>query len=234
MAPQKREITTALPTSSHSSAELERIVNELREANERLVLTGVQLHEMTEKAETRRLEAEAATAEAEMLRQLGISVKNSITRRSYNGLSMKRSRCAGRTSARSSSRLKAHPAMHSVFLRCLAFRKKHSPDFRCWRRLGHLKKERLVSGISERIHASTLWSRRQKIISRSSAFCLFQLFRRRARFSVVFSLVIVSRINLHRGMNTSSLQSPDWLASRSLMRNSMSRCRKRIRLRMNF
>jgi len=41
------------------------VLAELREANARLVLAGIQLHEMTEQAETRRSQAEAATAEAE-------------------------------------------------------------------------------------------------------------------------------------------------------------------------
>jgi len=53
------------PDPSQSGGELERVLAELREANARLVLAGIQLHEMTEQAETRRSQAEAATAEAE-------------------------------------------------------------------------------------------------------------------------------------------------------------------------
>ena len=58
---------TAVPSSdpSQSGGELERVLAELREANARLVFAGIQLHEMTEQAETRRSQAEAATAEAE-------------------------------------------------------------------------------------------------------------------------------------------------------------------------
>jgi len=41
------------------------VLAELREANARLVFAGIQLHEMTEQAESRRAQAEAATAEAE-------------------------------------------------------------------------------------------------------------------------------------------------------------------------
>lgn len=68
MAPGKRTTTT----SSRTNAALERVVTELREANERLVAAGIQLHEMTEEAEARRLQAEAATAEADTLRRLGV------------------------------------------------------------------------------------------------------------------------------------------------------------------
>ncbi len=57
--------TVVPPDPSQSGGELERVLAELREANARLVLAGIQLHEMTEQAETRRSQAEAATAEAE-------------------------------------------------------------------------------------------------------------------------------------------------------------------------
>jgi len=57
--------TAVPPDPSQSGGELERVLAELREANARLVLAGIQLHEMTEQAETRRSQAEAATAEAE-------------------------------------------------------------------------------------------------------------------------------------------------------------------------
>src|SRR6266545_4828178 len=53
------------PDPSQSGGELERVLAELREANARLVFAGIQLHEMTEQAESRRAQAEAATAEAE-------------------------------------------------------------------------------------------------------------------------------------------------------------------------
>jgi len=53
------------PDPSQSGGELERVLAELREANARLVFAGIQLHEMTEQAESRRAHAEAATAEAE-------------------------------------------------------------------------------------------------------------------------------------------------------------------------
>jgi signal transduction histidine kinase/ActR/RegA family two-component response regulator len=51
--------------SSHSTGEMERVLAELREANERLVIVGVQLQELSEQAETGRRQAEAAKAEAE-------------------------------------------------------------------------------------------------------------------------------------------------------------------------
>ncbi len=57
--------TAVPPDPSQSGGELERVLAELREANARLVFAGIQLHEMTEQAETRRSQAEAATAEAE-------------------------------------------------------------------------------------------------------------------------------------------------------------------------
>ena len=53
------------PDPSQSGGELEGVLAELREANARLVFAGIQLHEMTEQAESRRAQAEAATAEAE-------------------------------------------------------------------------------------------------------------------------------------------------------------------------
>ncbi len=53
------------PDPSQSGGELEGVLAELREANARLIFAGIQLHEMTEQAETRRSQAEAATAEAE-------------------------------------------------------------------------------------------------------------------------------------------------------------------------
>jgi signal transduction histidine kinase len=56
---------TVLPDSSDGSGELERILAELREANERLVIAGVRMQEMAEQSETRRLQAEAARVEAE-------------------------------------------------------------------------------------------------------------------------------------------------------------------------
>ncbi len=53
------------PSSDHDSPrELKRVLAELREANERLVIAGVRMQEMTEQAERRRLEAEAAAVEA--------------------------------------------------------------------------------------------------------------------------------------------------------------------------
>src|SRR5712692_6693764 len=63
--PAKKKTVLPSPDPSQSGGELERVLAELREANARLVLAGIQLHEMTEQAETRRLQAEAATAEAE-------------------------------------------------------------------------------------------------------------------------------------------------------------------------
>jgi diguanylate cyclase (GGDEF)-like protein/PAS domain S-box-containing protein len=51
------------PDPSQSSGELERVLAELREANARLVHAGLELHDMTEQAETRRRQAEV-TAEA--------------------------------------------------------------------------------------------------------------------------------------------------------------------------
>src|SRR5216683_1539242 len=50
---------------SDGSGELERILAELREANERLVIAGVRMQEMADQSETRRLQAEAARADAE-------------------------------------------------------------------------------------------------------------------------------------------------------------------------
>src|SRR5439155_23959750 len=47
--------------------ELKRVLAELREANERLVIAGVRMQEMTEQAERRRLEAETAAAAAAVL-----------------------------------------------------------------------------------------------------------------------------------------------------------------------
>jgi signal transduction histidine kinase/ActR/RegA family two-component response regulator len=58
----------AVPSSDRSTTstgELERALAELREANKRLLLIGVQLQELSEEAENRRLQAEAARAEAE-------------------------------------------------------------------------------------------------------------------------------------------------------------------------
>ena len=56
----------AVPSSDRSTTgELERALAELREANKRLLLVGVQLQELSEEAEKRRLQAEAARAEAE-------------------------------------------------------------------------------------------------------------------------------------------------------------------------
>jgi len=61
------EEPTAVPSSDRSTTtgELERALAELREANKRLLLVGVQLQELSEEAENRRLQAEAARAEAE-------------------------------------------------------------------------------------------------------------------------------------------------------------------------
>ena len=56
---------TVSPDRSDGSGELERILAELREANERLVIAGVRMQEMAEQSETRRLQAEAARVEAE-------------------------------------------------------------------------------------------------------------------------------------------------------------------------
>jgi len=46
--------------SSRATGELERVLVELQEANARLVIAGLQMQELSEHAETRRLQAEAA------------------------------------------------------------------------------------------------------------------------------------------------------------------------------
>ena len=81
MAENKRTTTSATSKAASTDGELERVVVELREANERLVLAGLQLHEMTEQAETRRLQAEAATEEAETLRRLAVAFSQELDRR---------------------------------------------------------------------------------------------------------------------------------------------------------
>src|SRR5437899_8621032 len=53
------------PDTAHTTGELERVLAELRDANERLVIVGVELQELSDQAETRRVVAEAARAEAE-------------------------------------------------------------------------------------------------------------------------------------------------------------------------
>ncbi len=63
--PAKEKTVLPLPDRSHRSGELERVLAELREANERLVIAGVQMQEMAEQSETRRVQAEGARAEAE-------------------------------------------------------------------------------------------------------------------------------------------------------------------------
>jgi signal transduction histidine kinase len=65
------EKKTVFPSrdSSQETGELERVLAELREANKRLVITGVRMHELAEQAETRRRQAEAAMAAAEAASQ---------------------------------------------------------------------------------------------------------------------------------------------------------------------
>ncbi len=54
------------PDSTPPHGEVERLLAELREANERLVLAGVQLQELSEQAETGQRQADAARVDAEM------------------------------------------------------------------------------------------------------------------------------------------------------------------------
>jgi signal transduction histidine kinase len=57
------------PDRRQSGGELERVLAELREANERLVISGVRLQELAEEAERARLDAEGSRARAEAANQ---------------------------------------------------------------------------------------------------------------------------------------------------------------------
>lgn len=71
--------TPDIPSPDPGSAgELERVLVELREANERLVIVSVRMQEMTEQAERRRLEAEAGAAETAALHRLGRSFSQEL------------------------------------------------------------------------------------------------------------------------------------------------------------
>ena len=63
--PAKEKGVLASRDRSHGSGELKRVLAELQEANECLVIAGVRMQEMAEQSETRRVQAEAARAEAD-------------------------------------------------------------------------------------------------------------------------------------------------------------------------
>ena len=65
MCAEEKNSTSSAPDSSRGTEELARVLEELREANGRLVIAGIRLQELTDQAETGRHESEAARAEAE-------------------------------------------------------------------------------------------------------------------------------------------------------------------------
>src|SRR5438876_9905315 len=78
MATDKR---STVPTpDARAVGELERALAELREANQRLVIAGVRMQEVTEQAEDRRREAEAAAAEAAAMHRIGRSFTQELDR----------------------------------------------------------------------------------------------------------------------------------------------------------
>ena len=63
-----------------ATGEIERVLAELQEANERLAIAGVRIQEITGQAERRRMESEAAAAEAATLFRLGCSFSQELDR----------------------------------------------------------------------------------------------------------------------------------------------------------
>ena len=75
----KKAIPIATPAAA-ATGEIERVLAELREANERLAIGGVRIQEITGQAERRRMESEAAAAEAATLFRLGCSFSQELDR----------------------------------------------------------------------------------------------------------------------------------------------------------
>src|SRR2546430_6563269 len=65
MCAEGKNSTSSAPDSSRGTEELARVLEELREANGRLVIAGIRLQELADQAETARHQAEAVRAEAE-------------------------------------------------------------------------------------------------------------------------------------------------------------------------